>query len=229
MRSRILHIVVVSFLTLPLFANTFIVKAVKGTVEVRRDVKEEWRRVKLGDVLKPEDSMRTGKNSSATIVSDAKRLTVPELSIIDLSDVRELSQKEFLLKLAMENILAVPQRDRDSIMIPTTTVLHGADNGKEDATVVSSLEVGRMQLQGTKVLFDNAFYATSVLKSKETLRKYPELKSNYDARLTIAQAFEKLKLVNEAITEYSMLTKEDLPSPLAKNVQASLQRLKQAK
>ncbi|MBI3578510.1 MAG: hypothetical protein HY276_07260 [Ignavibacteriales bacterium] len=229
MRSKVLYIALMSFLALPLFGNTFTVKAVKGIVEVRRDVKEEWKRVKVGDVLKPEDSMRTGKSSSATIVSDAKRLTVPELSIIDLSDVRELSQKDFLLKLAMENILAVPQRDRDSIMIPTATVLHGADNGKEDAAMESSVETGLMQLQGTKVLFDNAFYATSVLKSKETLRKYPELKANYDTRLMIAQAFEKLRLVNEAITEYSMLTKEELPSPLAKKVQTSLQRLKQAK
>lgn len=226
---RFVQIVLASLFTLPLLANDFTVKTIKGTVEVRRGVSEEWKKVKAGDVLKPEDSMRTGRGSSAVIESEKRRLNVPELTIIDISDVRQLTQEEFLLKLAMENVLAVPPRDKEEILIPSTTVLHGSNVAKENEETVSSKQVGEMQLQGAKVLFDNAYYATSILKSKETFRKYPDLKSNCDARLAVAAAFERLNLDNQAVTEYSLLAKEDLSTSQAKKVQTSLDRLKQTK
>ena len=86
-----------------------------------------------------------------------------------------------------------------------------------------------MQLHGARVLYDNSYYATSILKSKETLRTHPEVRSNYDARLTVAMAFERMKLTKEAITEYSSLSKENLPAPQARKVQSALDKLKQSK
>jgi hypothetical protein len=218
-----------SLLVLPLLAADFTVKAVKGTVEVRRGVMEEWRKVKVGDLLKPEDSMRTGPGASATIEMDKRKLVVPELTILDISDVRQLSQEDFLLKLAMENILAVPPREKDELSIPSATVLHGENKSKIDLPVSTDGKVGEMQLHGARVLYDNTYYATSILKSKETLRTHPEVRSNYDARLTVAMAFEKMKLTKEAITEYSLLSKENLPAPQARKVQNALDKLKQTK
>ena len=217
-----------SLLAVRLLAGDFTVKAVKGTVEVRRGVMEEWKKVKVGDLLKPEDSMRTGPGASATIEVDRRKLTVPEMTILDISDVRQLSQEDFLLKLAMENILAVPPRERDEIAIPSATVLHGSSKSKTDVPVYSDTNVGEMQLHGARVLFDNSYFATSILKSKETLRTHPELKTNYDARLTVASAFERMKLTKEAVSEYSLLSKENLPASTAKKVRGALDRLKQS-
>ena len=229
MRTRLLWLILGSLFALQLQAADFVVKAVKGTVEVRRGVTEEWRKVKIGDLLKPEDSMRTGAGAGATIEADKKKLTVPEMTILDISDVRQLTQEDFLLKLAMENILAVPPREKDELSIPSATVLHGTDMSKSDQPVFSDSKIGEMELKGARVLYDNAYYATAVLKSKETLRTHPELKLNLDARLTIATAFEKMKLIKEAIREYSVLSKENLPASMAKKVQMSLEKLKQGK
>lgn len=228
MRMRTMCIAMLSLLVLPLLAADFTVKAVKGTVEVRRGVMEEWRKVRVGDLLKPEDSMRTGPGASATIEMEKRKLVVPELTILDISDVRQLSQEDFLLKLAMENILAVPPREKDELAIPSATVLHGENKSKTDLTVSMDGKVGEMQLHGARVLYDNSYYATSILKSKETLRTHPEVRSNYDARFTVAMAFEKMKLTKEAITEYSLLSKENLPAPQAKKVQSALDKLKQS-
>ncbi len=228
MRIRILWMIMLSLLAVRLLAGDFTVKAVKGTVEVRRGVMEEWKKVKVGDLLKPEDSMRTGPGASATIEVDRRKLTVPEMTILDISDVRQLSQEDFLLKLAMENILAVPPRERDEIAIPSATVLHGSSKSKTDVPVYSDTNVGEMQLHGARVLFDNSYFATSILKSKETLRTHPELKTNYDARLTVASAFERMKLTKEAVSEYSLLSKENLPASTAKKVRGALDRLKQS-
>jgi hypothetical protein len=229
MHIRILLIAILSLLVLPLLAADFTVKAVKGTVEVRRGVMEEWKKIKVGDLLKPEDSMRTGPGGSATIEIEKRKLVVPELTILDISDVRQLTQEDFLLKLAMENILAVPAREKDEIEIPSATVLHGENKSKTTLSSSSDGKVGEMQLHGARVLYDNSYYATSILKSKETLRTHPEVRSNYDARFTVAMAFEKMKLTKEAITEYSMLSKENLPAPQAKKVQSALNKLKQTK
>jgi hypothetical protein len=229
MRIRILCLAMLSLLVLPLLAADFTVKALKGTVEVRRGVMEEWRKVKVGDLLKPEDSMRTGPGASATIELDKRKLVVPELTILDISDVRQLSQEDFLLKLAMENILAVPPREKDELAIPSATVLHGDSKSKTDVPVATNGKVGEMQLHGARVLYDNSYYATSILKSKETLRTHPEVRSDYDARVTVAMAFEKMKLTKEAITEYSLLSKENLPAPQAKKVQNALDKLKLGK
>lgn len=229
MLMRILWIAMMSLLVLPLLAADFTVKAVKGSVEVRRGVTEEWRKVKVGDLLKPEDSMRTGPGASATIEMEKRKLVVPELTILDISDVRQLTQEDFLMKLAMENILAVPPREKDDLSIPSATVLHGDNKSKTDLTAVTDGKVGEMQLHGARVLFDNSYYATSILKSKETLRTHPEVRSNYDARLTVAMAFEKMKLTKEAITEYSVLSKENLSAPQSKKVQNALDKLKQLK
>ena len=228
MRIRYLLIVMMSLLMLPLLAADFTVKAVKGAVEVRRGVMEEWRKVKVGDLLKPEDSMRTGPGASATIEIDKRKLVVPEQTILDISDVRQLTQEDFLMKLAMENILAVPPREKDELSIPSATVLHGDNKAKTDLAVLPDVKVGEMQLHGARVLFDNSYYATSILKSKETLRTHPEVRSDYDARLTVAMAFEKMKLTKEAITEYSLLSKEKLPAVQAKKVQTALEKLKQS-
>lgn len=229
MRTRLLWIVMTSLLTIPLLAGDFVVRGVKGSVEVRKGVTEEWKKMKVGDFLKPEDSMRTGPGSSATIEADKRKLTVPEMTILDILDIRQLSQEDFLLKLAMQNILAVPARERDELSIPSATVLHGDNAAKTNVPVFTDTKVGEMELHGARVLFDNSYYATSILKSKETLRTHPELKANFDARLTVATAFEKMKLSKEAVTEYSMLAKENLASAQAKKVQVALERLKQGK
>ncbi len=211
---------------LPLLANSYVVKAVKGTVEVRRGVAEEWKTVQVGDVLRPEDTMRTGKKSSAAIAVDGKQLAVPEQTMVDISDFRQMTQAEFLLKLAMENILAVPPRDNGTMTIPRTTVLHGAEAGKESAGSVTKVDAGVMQLKGAKLLYDNAYYATSVLKTKETYRLYPDLQSNIDSRIRMASAFEKMKLANEALAEYSGLQKDQLPAQQQATVKSAIERIR---
>lgn len=227
MMKRIVTAVLLGLFAIPVFASDFTVKSVKGVVEVRRGVNEEWKNLKAGDSLKPEDTMRTGKGATALIQSVSKKLSVPELTMIDISDVRNLTQEEFLLKLAMENILSVPQRNNEETIIPSATVLRGSNMEKDALEAARPFDVGTMQLQGAKVLFDNAFFGTSILKTKETFRIYPELRLNYEARILTAQAFEKMRLTNEAVAEYALLAKEDLTPAQQKIVQGSIERLKQ--
>jgi hypothetical protein len=71
-------------------------------------------------------------------------------------------------------------------------------------------EIGLLQLNGTKVLHDQGFYATCVLKAKEVFRLNPDLMKLVSFRLVVADALEKMKLRGEALSEYNSLKGERL-------------------
>lgn len=200
---------------------------VKGDVSVRHGVSREWQPIRVGDILKPEDSMKSGKRSSATIIVDgSKRIVLPENVIVDLSDFRKLTQEELLLKLAMERVRAVPvEEKRDGLIIPQTTVIHG-----NEKTVMEqsnrSIEMGLLQLNGTRVLYNGGYYATCALKAKEVLRLFPEFSKKIEIRLMIPSALEKENLNGEALTEYISLANEELFPKDRIIVQAKIAQLK---
>jgi len=207
----------VSFLLVLLTAGTVLradikVTAVKGSVYVRHNVQEQWVNVSPGDVLKPDDSMKSGRKSSATVVIDDKTtLTMPEQAIVDMADLRTLTKEELLLKLAMERIRSVPDKSGDDeLSIPRTTTIHGANMDRHAAAGVVDPEAGTMRMKGTEFLFGNGFYETGILKAKELFRLYPNLSGRIDDRLMVAKALEVLKLKGEAMEEYIQLGKSQL-------------------
>ena len=185
---------------------------IRGDVKVRHGADEAWVSVAVGDVVKPEDSMRSGRGSSVILLVDGTtKLTLPEQVIVDCSDLRTLTQEELLLKLAMEGIRSLPQQKRDGGMsVPRTTTVHGTNVEPSKPLQPGSKEGFILLLNGTKVLHQNGYYATMVLRAKEVLRLSPSLRSRYDVRLLVADAFEKMNLNGEALGEYRSLSKEKL-------------------
>jgi hypothetical protein len=180
------------------------VVAVKGAVYVRHNVEEKWMPVSRGDILKPDDSMKSGGKSSASLLVDGKTTVIlPEMAIIDLSDLRTLSKEDLLLKLAMERIRRIPAKERDEeISIPRATTTHGANMDARGAVAASDPQVAFMQMKGAEVLFGNGFYETGVLRAKGLFRIHPELSKRIDDRMMVAKALEALKLKGEALDEY---------------------------
>lgn len=202
------------------------VQSVKGTAEVRHGVMEEWKKLKAGDKLKPEDTIRTGPGSTVTVAVGTRRIQIPPETMLDVVDFRTMSQEELLLKLAMEDVLKVPPREVDSLMIPATTLLHGTEIKSPSALKPTTLTDGKMQLKGAKVLYDYGYLETSVLRAKEVMRSFKELESQYDARLRVARAFERLNLKREALREYVALSNESLPPTARREVENAIRRLK---
>ena len=216
MKGEIMKLTICMFLLVVIAAPSvradIKVVAVKGRVYVRHNVQEQWVLVSRGDVLKPEDSMKSGRKSSSTLLVDGKTAVVlPELAIIDLSDLRTLSKEDLLLKLAMERIRRVPDKGSPGdLSIPRTTTIHGSDMAEHPAAPDADPEIGFMQMKGAEVLFGTGFYETGVLKAKGLFRIHPELAKRIDDRLMVAKALETLKLKGEALEEYVDIGKEPL-------------------
>lgn len=203
-----------------------------GEVSVRPGVTEVWTRVAVGDVLRPDDSMKTGPKGSAILAvrmdaGTVKRITLPPEVIVDLSDIRELTQEELMLKLTMEKVRSSSyewKEEKDGSA--EASVIHGSNKG-----VLPSAEndpaVGTMQLRGTRVLYENGFYSTSALRAMEVFRLYPALGREFSNRLLVAEALEKANLRGESLNEYgAMLTLEGLTPDQEVLVRARMSALK---
>jgi hypothetical protein len=193
-------------------AGNITVQKINGDVSVRHGVTEVWTTVAAGDALRPNDTMRTGKSGSATLVvqetpdGTIRRLALPPDVIVDMSDVRELTQEELMLKLTMQKVRATPQQLRnDGPQISDAAVVHGTDQSRTTSIAENDPLIGRSLLNGTKVLLDNGFYATGVLRTLEVFRMFPALAGIIDNRIVLAGALEKANLRGEAVAEYAAI------------------------
>jgi hypothetical protein len=209
------------------------VQKVHGDVSVRHGVAEDWTSVKAGDVLKPNDTMKTGVRGTAVIVAAAegsavKTLKLPPEVIVDLSDVRTLSPEELMLKLTMEKVRASSYEWKNNALnIPSTTVVHGTDQSPRAALSPDEIRVGRLQLNGSRVLLDNGFYSTSALRAMDVLRRYPSLAGEVDNRMLLAEALEKADLRGEAISEYTaVLQMESVGKEMKAKVRKHIEELR---
>lgn len=190
-----------------------VVQKVKGDVQVRQGVSEVWRQVAAGDVLKPDDTMRTGLKGTAVILvpdssllKSSKRVNLPPDVMVDLSDVRELSQEELMLRLAMEKVRSSSYRPSgEGLNIPNASVVHGANRAAGTGLTENEVAVGILQLNGTRVLFENGFYSTCALKTMEVFRLFPSLGERFADRLLVAEALERAHLRGEALSEYGAM------------------------
>ncbi len=214
-------------------AGEIVIQKLQGDVSVRQGVTEVWNRVAAGDVLRPDDTMKTGIKGSAVLLVSAgsgetKRMTLPQEVIVDLSDIRDLTQEELMLKLTMEKVRSSSyQWKNDELHISDAAVMHGAGAASAATPMQNDPAVGVFQLNGTRVLFENGFYSTCVLKSMEVFRLFPALGQRFENRLLVAEALEKARLRGEALNEYGLLlTLEGLTADQQNLVKARMAELK---
>ena len=215
-------IAAVLFLAMRASAGEIIVQKMQGEVSVRHGVTEVWVKAAPGDVLRPDDTMKTGKKGSAVIFLQAsaggagtsRTVILPGDVIVDMSDVRDLTQEELMLKLTMEKVRASSyQWKSDDLQIPNAAVVHGDDKSSAQPMRESDPATGVLELNGAHVLFENGFYATCALKGMEVFRLYPGLGREFRSRIMVAEALEKADLRGEAVNEYAAISKLDALTP----------------
>ena len=114
-----------------------------------------------------------------------------------------------MLKLTMEKVRASSYEWKSNEMnLPNATIVHGYPPPPPKLTE-NELEIGRLEWNGTKVLYNNGYYSTSALKAMNVLRRYPPLGDKFENRLLVAQALEKASLRGEALSEYVSISQSD--------------------
>jgi hypothetical protein len=181
------------------------VESVSGTVSVRYGVAEEWEVAQLGMVVRPEDTIRTGRNGTLVLKHhDGTIYRIPSETMLDGSDFRSIDRNELLLLLAAEDMLSVPERSEEDRPVPQTTVLHGElrSSDTETSDDINSSETVGMRMNGATYLADQNYTGSAILKIRETLRLYPYGKYRVPAMLFAAESLERLTLLEEAVKYY---------------------------
>jgi len=212
-----------------------VVQQVRGDVLVRSGAAEEWTTAKTGAILKPKDTMRTGRKGSAVLVirseSDpgaTRKISVPPEVILDLSDVRDLSQEELMMKLTMEKVRSSSYEwKRNDLQIPNATVVHGDKPASSHPVTAAELEQATLQMNGTRVLFKHKFYSTCALKAVSIMNRFPSLGNAFEDRIMVAESLERSNLYGEALSEYmAIAASTTLTQKQQSLVQLKIDRLK---
>lgn len=216
------------FVVVSAHAGEIVLQKIHGEVFVRHGVTESWISAKQGDSLSPDATIKVGTKGSAVLIARNKQVTLPPEVIIDMSDVRDLSQEELMLKLTMQKVRSSSyQWKRNELNAPNITPVHGSDKSMETSLVENDTTEGALLLNGTKTLFNNGFYSTCALKTLEVLRRFPLLGSRFEYRWLAAEALERSSIKGEALTEYIALSNTKLLTQEQKSkVSAKIEQLK---
>lgn len=208
-RTLIAFLLLMVLAALGYSGESVVLQKAQGEVLIRPGVTETWMRAGAGMNLPPDATVRTGSGASAVIVlaPSNKTISLPAEVMVDVSDLRELTQEELMLKLTMERVRAASYEwKKNEMHLPTTTTFRGESKEQNGALADGNLTEGRFQLNGVRVLYNNAFYSTSALRGLDVLRRYPVL-ADFDSRFMIAEALQKAHLKGEALTEYVALAR----------------------
>jgi len=197
------------FINLILFAQTYKVEKVYGTVRALTNESDKWIEVKSGAELSPNTIISVEKNSSVKISNGNIAVTLKELSAITVSSIKQMNTEELLLALAMENVLNAPKKTNDNKS--KSTAVYGK-NEMEKNILLANSEFGIKRLNGAMQLAENGLKESAIVAAKEVYRKYPDTKLLANYRIYFADILFEKNLLEESLDEYNDILKLQLTS-----------------
>ena len=145
LRTLLAFLLMMLFASMAVGGEQILLQKAQGDVSVRAGVTETWLKAGAGDTLRPDATLKTGKQSSALILlaSNKKRISLPPEVMVDISDIRELTQEELMLKLTMEKVRSSSYEWKNKDMnLPNITLVHGDPKSKTSSLSEANPEVG---------------------------------------------------------------------------------------
>lgn len=220
--KRYIILIVMVFSTIA-SGQQFKVDKVKGKVLLQRGTEEEFTQLHKGDILNGDDLIITEKSSFIQLDKDGSKFILDENSALGLNYLKKISINDLLLALAMEEIRNVPKTKTNSIT--KNTAVYGAETTVENPVVVSENSLGVKKINGAKQLAKNGYTESAIIVAKETYRKYPYTSRNVDDRIYFANLLSSLDLNNEALEEFSAVSKMNLTDDQRKKVDKEIEKI----
>jgi len=181
---------------------------ITGDVKIRRGLDEEWRPASSGTILDTIDSILTGEGEAVLELPDGRTFRISSQTILDIADLRLITEQELFLLLMSDKIQKMPKRsDKTKLEIGDINVVHGssqqdaATQKKED----SKRELWQMEKNGVIALYNQDFTPNAILKINNILAKYPEIEDCGEIYSYLGNSFEKLDKPGQAIDAYKMV------------------------
>jgi len=208
MHRRILSLMIVTVLLVcsgAIAAGTRIVK-ISGEVRVRRGMEETWQPATIGMLLKDVDTILTGSDSWVMLkISNGTVFKLTADAMLDISDLRKISEKELFLYLMSRKVRRIkPRSGKTKLHLGDVSVVHGESKVESAAgsPAEPDLRLWRRETNGARALHHQRFYPNSIIKYYNILEKYGNIPDCGEIYLYLGKSFEALRQHGQAMDAY---------------------------
>lgn len=151
------------------------ITAIKGVVHIRRGLEETWQPAAVGQVLDEMDSIITGEAAETILkMEDDRIFRLGSNAIIDLTDLRHITQQELFLLLMTEKIGNLENhREKSRLQLGHVTVIHG-ENRNPSAPAGQEARGWLKEYNGAGALHNQSFFPNAILKLAKIINRFPQ-------------------------------------------------------
>lgn len=232
--------VIILMLSITVFVQTGFsmeVKIVKmsGEVNIRHGVDELWQPASLDIFLKDIDSILTGEKGEVILqVEEGRQFHLGPNSLLDIADLREISEKELFLYLMKSKLGKVEKRNgKTPLRIGNVSVVHGTyQDTAQQELMLPSPESEEQLKNGIRALYTQQYYPNTILKINKTIEDQNIPDQCGELHYYLGSSFEKLDKPGQAIDAFEKAVQESKSGNCTGSVwsdkaENSLLRLKQ--
>lgn len=199
------NILTIAFLLLQLTLLNAAVRIAQlnGEVKVRRGLAEDWEPAQAGMLLENIDTILTLEQGEVLLQLDENvTFRLGGNAIIDIGDLRKISEKELFLFLMKSKVEKLPVREQKiPLKIANASVVHG-ESRAASAEVVTGQSQWKTELNGVRAMFQQKFYPNSIIKLHKIINKYTILPDCGETRFYLAQSLEQVEKNGQALEVY---------------------------
>lgn len=178
-----------------------------GDVKIRRGLEESWQPASVGLLLEDIDTILTGADGIVLLqTADGANFELGKNSMLDISDLRKITEKELFLYLMSQKVQQIePREGKTKLRIGNVSVVHG-ESKAEPEQASDNNELASQQLiqekNGAKALYGQQLYPNSIIKFHKILDKYDTAKNSGEIYLYLGRSFEAINHPGQAIDAY---------------------------
>lgn len=193
--------------------STVTIVSFTGSVKVRQGLDENWISAKSGMQLRIVDTILSESDSRVVIEIPGKgRFVIRENTLLDIGDLRDISEKEMFLFLMSQKVKKMsPEDGKTELKIGNVSVVHGEDRGKSGTVAADRSQDTKWKLEknGAEALYDHQYYPNAIIKLTDVLLRYPGINDCGEIHYYLGKAFEALHKNGQAMDAYREVLNHD--------------------
>jgi hypothetical protein len=178
----------------------------EGSVKIRYGLDENWKTASIGVSLKSMDTILSGENSRVVLqFENGNMFTLGSNSVIDISDLRKIYEKELFLYLMSKKVDQIEtQGEKTPLRVGNVSVVHGESKVDSDSSSDEQLKStwAEWEINGALSLYNQQYYPNTVVKLHKVLEKYDSYEDCGKIFFYIARSLEQLEMGGQAIDAY---------------------------
>ena len=197
------------FLAASLHADIFIQK-IQGDVKVRKGLDETWQKAGNKMLLKNIDTILTGEDSEVILsLPEGITFTLGSQSILDIGDLREITERELFLFLTSQKIRDIENVPASKVHIENVSVVRAQNKQSSSGPSANNAsDLWRYEVNGARAMHNQMFYPNAVMKMMYILKKYTQVEDYGLVQLYLGQSFEAMNQSGRALEAYQKAAEE---------------------